>query len=121
VKELTEELNRAGLFKIEVIEVDMNESRLSNSTKLMLFRIVQEQMNNILKYAQAKQVWLSFIMTTKKLVLLINDDGLGFDPKQKTKGIGFKNMESRVAYLDGTVQLDSVPGHGATLKVSIPL
>jgi signal transduction histidine kinase len=87
----------------------------------MLFRIVQEQMNNIMKYAQAQQVWLSFIMTAKKLVLLINDDGIGFDPKQKTKGIGFKNMEGRVAYLDGTVLLDSAPGQGATLKVSIPL
>jgi two-component system, NarL family, sensor histidine kinase UhpB len=121
LKELVDELNNVGLFEV-LLEADNFEERMiDNSTKLMLFRIVQEQVNNIMKYAKAANVWLSFEMSAEGLMLSIKDDGIGFDTSIKAKGIGLKNIESRVAYYSGKVQLESNPGKGTTLQVLIPL
>jgi two-component system sensor histidine kinase UhpB len=121
VKELIDELNIIGLFNITLSTGNFDEAAIDGNKKLMLYRIVQEQSNNIIKYAEAQQVSVTLNITGSGLVLLIADDGVGFDMTTKSKGIGLKNIDSRVAYYSGNMQLHSAPGKGTTLEVFIPL
>jgi two-component system sensor histidine kinase UhpB len=86
----------------------------------MLYRIVQEQFNNISKYASAKTVTLRIDADPDFLYLSVTDDGVGFDTTQKAKGIGLKNIQSRVEFYSGTMQIISAPGKGCSLEITIP-
>jgi PAS domain S-box-containing protein len=97
---------------------DQVEERLSSDQKLMLFRILQEQTNNIIKYASAKTVTVSVNECGNIACLVITDDGVGFDVNAKrTKGIGLVNIINRADAYNGTVTIESAPGKGCTLKV----
>ncbi len=97
-----------------------NEKNIDKNKELTLYRIVQEQMNNIAKYALANIVVITFKTDNDNLVLSVADDGVGFDVKQKSKGIGLKNISSRVEFHSGKMNVISAPGQGCTLEVSIP-
>ena len=86
----------------------------------MLYRIVQEQLNNITKYAQAKVAVITLKAENSNLFLSVADNGVGFDTTQKSKGIGLKNMSSRVEFHSGNMNIVSAPGQGCTLEVYIP-
>ena len=94
---------------------------LSDDQKLMIFRILQEQTNNIIKYANAKNVTISLREENNTIYLSINDDGKGFDPSIQSKGIGFINIYNRVDAFGGEMELISSPGKGCSLEVSFPL
>lgn len=121
VNELAEELNRAGAFAVRVEAGCFSEAVLDEPKKLMLYRVVQEALNNAVKYARATEVVVSFFAGPEGLHLRIADNGVGFDPDRRSRGIGLRNIESRVAYYEGRVQLDSAPGRGTTLTVLLPL
>jgi two-component system sensor histidine kinase UhpB len=93
---------------------------LSNNKKLIIYRIVQEQINNILKHSRATESQIELKTHNKKLQLLIKDNGVGFDPKKKAKGIGLNNIISRVEMHNGDMEIISSPGNGCMLKVEIP-
>jgi len=93
---------------------------LPGKVKLTLFRIVQEQLNNILKHAMAKNVDISICGESDDLQLTIRDDGKGFDTTKKKNGIGLNNIHSRTAMYKGRVKIKSAPGKGCLLQVSIP-
>jgi two-component system NarL family sensor kinase len=101
--------------------------RLPANVELNLFRIVQEAMNNIEKYARAKTVDLHLTMRGEAIVLKIRDDGRGFDPnkvnliKKNRRGSGLANMRERAASVNGTCDLRSTPKSGTTITVSVPL
>jgi PAS domain S-box-containing protein len=98
------------------------EDLLMDEQKLMLFRIVQEQSNNIRKYANAGRVSLSLTRNNDRISLVISDDGVGFKVEEvKTRGIGLTNIASRVNVLNGIFRIDSYPGNGCTLTVNFPL
>jgi len=95
---------------------------LSEDQKLMIFRILQEQTNNIIKYADAKNVTISLRETNNEVFLSISDDGKGFDTTTaETKGIGFINIYNRVDAFGGEVKLTSSPGKGCALEIVFPL
>jgi len=94
--------------------------KISNKVKLCLYRIIQEQVSNILKYAKAKNVSIVIDADEMLCSLLIKDDGIGFDANKKRKGIGLKNIESRCSMFNGTMNLVTAPGSGCTMKVQIP-
>jgi signal transduction histidine kinase len=88
----------------------------------MLFRIVQEQSNNIRKYANATKVTISFSQKGDTVHLMISDDGVGFKMDEvKTRGIGLTNISNRVNVLNGEFKVESYPGNGCTLYVSFPV
>ena len=97
------------------------ETKLDDPMKLTLYRIIQEQTNNILKYAAASEVDINFEMKHNTLHLTIMDNGIGFDPLQKNKGIGLKNIEARVSFHEGDTKVLSEPGNGCILYVTFPL
>ncbi|HEX6847267.1 MAG TPA: PAS domain S-box protein [Chitinophagaceae bacterium] len=94
---------------------------LSDDQKLMIFRILQEQTNNIIKYADAKSVIISLKEENNVVCLSIKDDGKGFDVSVQSKGIGFINIVNRVDAFGGEMVLDSSPGNGCSLQVNFPL
>ncbi|HMH20792.1 MAG TPA: PAS domain S-box protein [Puia sp.] len=89
--------------------------------KLMFYRIVQVQLNNIIKHASAKMATIHLKKGTDHLELTIKDDGIGFDMKKKSGGIGLRNIKNRVGFYNGAVGIDSEPGKGCTLTVTVPL
>ena len=95
--------------------------KLNSEQQLTIYRITQEQINNILKHAMAKKVCIMLKEEDGYAVLVITDDGIGIDKAGKTGGIGMKNMKSRSELLNGQFFIDSTPGKGCTLKILIPL
>jgi PAS domain S-box-containing protein len=88
--------------------------------KMSLFRIIQEQLNNIRKYANASKVEITLGIDGRQVKLTIKDNGRGFDPKQKRAGIGLYNIRTRAEVFNGSISIDSSPGNGCRLDVLIP-
>jgi signal transduction histidine kinase len=97
------------------------EDELSQDVQLMLYRIIQEQTNNIMRYAEAGYVKIAIELNTDNLTLLIQDNGKGFDVTKQAKGIGLLNILNRAETLGGTMKIDSKPMGGCRLLVQIPL
>lgn len=94
---------------------------LSMNQKLAIYRMVQEQLNNVIKHAGAKQVWLWLTQKGSDTILEIRDDGKGFDTLGKRNGIGLNNIISRAKVFNGTVKIESAPGKGCLLRVTLPI
>jgi len=100
---------------------DLTKSNIIDTKKeLMLYRIVQEQLNNIRKYATAKNVTIQLSVKGEYQHLIIIDDGVGFDTSTNYRGIGLKNIKSRIDFYKGNMEIISSPGKGCTLKITIP-
>ncbi|OQP56225.1 hypothetical protein A4R26_26695 [Niastella populi] len=97
------------------------EDELSHDVQLMIYRIIQEQTNNIMRYAEAGYVRIAIEQIGNQLTLLIQDNGKGFDAKKQTKGIGLLNILNRAETLGGTLSIDSRQGGGCRLLVQIPV
>ena len=93
---------------------------LCEGKRIALYRILQEQLKNIIQYSKAKKVTIQLKSNAASTELTISDDGVGFDPLKKTKGIGLRNIYDRTLLYNGTVELKSAPGQGCHLKVTIP-
>ncbi|MES2690371.1 MAG: sensor histidine kinase [Bacteroidota bacterium] len=109
----------SGKLQVDVQLVGIKD-RLDEKKETTLFRIVQECVTNITRHAEAGRLTLQLIHHPEHLTLMIEDDGKGFNVKDSSGGIGIKNIESRVAYINGTLDIDSQPGRGTTITVEIP-
>lgn len=114
------------------IEADMQTFGRDNSLPLdvavVLYRIVQEGLTNVLKHAQASKVSIVLEQKPEAVALVLEDDGIGFDAESRTppdgnqaSGLGFSGMRERTALLSGTIAVESSPGKGSTIFVRIPL
>lgn len=99
---------------------DRYNDLLGSGKKLAFYRMVQEQLKNILKYSKAKQVDIYLECNNKDTQLIIKDDGIGFDLKQTHRGIGLSNIYDRTRFYNGTVDIQTALGRGCTLIVTIP-
>ena len=98
-----------------------NNLSIDEDLKLNIYRIVQEQVNNILKYADASQATISINENNGNVYLSIIDNGKGFDPLLKRKGIGISNIIDRIESYNGDVSIESNPGKGCKLTIRIPV
>ena len=94
---------------------------LSKNKKITLFRIVQEQVKNIINYSKAKNVEISLQCSDDEVRLFIQDDGIGFDSENTRKGLGLSNIYERACLDNGKVILQTSPGNGCSLTVTIPV
>ncbi len=120
LQELAEEINMTNKLQVEVVSNMSKEKMIDSKMELMIYRVVQEQINNILKYANAKLTVVSLEDEAGILQLTIADDGVGFDTAQASKGIGLRNIQNRVEYYSGTMNIISSPGNGCTISISLP-
>ncbi len=97
------------------------EDSVSNKFKLAVFRIVQEELNNVLKHAKATKVIINLSQNKKSIVLTIADNGIGFDTGKKRKGIGMDNIKSRAESYNGSADFVSRPQQGCVLTVTFPV
>lgn len=102
------------------LEYDISRNILDDGLKINLYRIVQEQINNITKHASPKNAEISITADSEMICLVIKDDGKGFDIYQQHEGIGISNIINRVDSFDGLVEIISEPGQGCILNIKIP-
>jgi signal transduction histidine kinase len=107
-------------IKIEFQVVDVAEEDLDQRLQLTIFRILQEQLNNILKHAQATHATINLTRRGNTITLLISDNGKGCNILEAEKGIGIINIRSRAELYHGKVTITSKPGEGYKLKVVLP-
>jgi signal transduction histidine kinase len=96
----------------------LREDVLKDDLKISIYRIVQEQLNNIVKYAEASRVQILIRQDSSTIELQVIDNGKGFDLTAKRKGIGINNIINRVNAFHGNVLIESAPGKGCSLNVS---
>jgi PAS domain S-box-containing protein len=107
----------------------MNSASVANkrfdpAVETALYRIVQEGLNNVHKHAHAKNAEVTLQIRAGNLVLIVDDDGVGFDPQDQSlqhNGIGLIGIQERAQIIGGTFELESEPGHGTTIYVKTPL
>jgi signal transduction histidine kinase len=122
VEELAEKTSASA--KLEVfVDHDENNERLPQEVEINLFRIIQELLNNIIKYAQATEVHIQFTREENNFSLLIEDNGKGFDKNilQTSKGNGWHNIQSRLELIHGTIEIDSQRDNGTVVHIEVPL
>ncbi|HRE52015.1 MAG TPA: sensor histidine kinase [Flavitalea sp.] len=120
VKELLSKINGAGL-QASLDAAGFNE-RLPEQTETILYRVIQEAVNNVIKHAAATTLSVQLVKDEEGVAINIEDDGKGFDPAQlkQSAGIGIKNILSRLSLLKGTVDIDAAPGRGTLVAIFIP-
>lgn len=99
------------------------KERLNINLEISIFRIIQEAVNNIIKYSGAKEYNIELAKKDKSLRLMISDDGAGFDlsDKIKHKGMGIRNMKERAEMHGGTFKIITSPGEGTVIMINFPL
>ncbi len=121
IKDVLENKSKLGNFKYTLdIDDSIDWHQITQVFKVNLFRIIQEALQNILKHAFAKKVNLIFEIENKNLVVTVKDDGVGFNSNQKYKGIGMKNIQSRINKLNGVLTISSQQFKGTILTIKIP-
>ena len=124
LENLCKKANDTKNIKIDFFSKNIN-TRLAENIELGLYRIGQELLNNALKYSKAKTIQVQLIRHTENLVLTVEDDGVGFDLKnithKKDRGIGLRNIETRVALLNGIFDIETSPDNGVFSTIEIPI
>jgi PAS domain S-box-containing protein len=121
IRILVEDVMRINPVQIQFQERGIDLAELSEALQLDIFRIVQEQLNNILKHANASQAQIHLAKTDNVVELVISDNGKGCDITADNKGVGIMNIMSRADLYQGTVSILSQPGEGYVLKVGFPI
>jgi len=121
LEELAAEINELNTFKVEIVNEISDKKLIDDNMELMFYRVAQEQLNNIRKYAKANKAVITVKTNKENLFFSVADDGIGFDTKQKAQGIGLKNISSRVDFYSGSVKIVSAPDKGCRLEISIPV
>jgi len=120
-RNLISELRGAGVFDIHFVHSEPAcVERLDHCRKITLYRIIQEQIKNIIKYSRAKSIEVSLFCGDDQVRLEIKDDGVGFDPAKTENGLGLSNIYERMALYSGTVRIDTAPGKGCSVIVNMP-
>ncbi len=117
---LVESTGKASSINFET-KFDLVDDIFPHEAAGSLYRVVQEGLNNILKHSQAKNSRIRLERDSHEMRLVIEDDGMGFDPDEKAKGMGLKNMAERMRILGGQWKLDAAPGKGVRIEINIPI
>lgn len=121
IDNLIDDLMRAYPIDVGLRVEGALEEELTERMQLDLFRIVQEQLNNILKHANATHVDVAIFQQPKMIVLVIADNGQGYDPSKDKGGLGIINIMGRVESQGGRMDILTGPGEGYILRVELPL
>jgi signal transduction histidine kinase len=104
-------------------DIPEDAERLPENSEIMLYRIIQELVNNTLKHAEAKKIEIQMQLLPDHLDIIYSDDGRGFNVEEKveSKSIGLSSIQSRVNFLNGKLQVSSSPGKGVSYSIKVPL
>lgn len=118
---LIKTVNKTNHFEINLQIDDLTDSLIDRDIHTSLYRIIQEQLTNIIKHADAKKIDILVNVNRDHLQLLIRDDGKGFNQQLISDGIGLSNIKRRAEMFSGTLAIITSPGAGCEIKVQIPI
>lgn len=122
VQEFCNSISASRQLQVTMLGYGM-DNRLNASTEIMLYRIIQELLNNIIKHARATEAIIQFNKMDNQLTITVEDNGAGFDPEPSDAGVhaGLSSVKSRVNYLNGQLSIDSEKGIGTTILMEFLL
>jgi signal transduction histidine kinase len=122
LKEYCNSINATDLLSVKYQSVGM-DTRIEKSAEIIIYRIVQELLNNILKHAAAKEAMVQLVKEEGRLSIIVEDDGKGFETAliKNNKGAGLTSIQSRVDYLKGQLDIHSEEGKGTLVNIEINL
>ncbi|MFT5941165.1 MAG: two-component system NarL family sensor kinase, partial [Sediminicola sp.] len=121
VQDLLKSIERSSKVHCNLeYENDMEWDRLKSEIKINIYRIIQEGIQNCVKHASARNIEVTLGVNEEVILVMVSDDGIGYHVKKEKKGIGLKNITSRVQKMNGTVDINSKIGKGTTLSIHIP-
>lgn len=121
VNDLIDEIHETTSIHVHLTIRNFREEVIDKDTKLTVYRIIQEQINNIVKHSKAENAYIRLAASPEAFFLTVQDDGIGFDTRKLSSGIGLQNIKNRIEFYDGTVTIHSEPNQGSSLQVSIPV
>jgi two-component system NarL family sensor kinase len=124
IEEFINRVNNDNKIDIQTEWVSADHIDIDKTAMLMLYRSVQEIISNIFKHARATKIEVQVVNHGNELNLMIIDNGVGFDKDNimnAGKGLGLKNIQSRIAYIGGNLEIDTMPGKGVTYIIDLPL
>jgi signal transduction histidine kinase len=121
IDDLLNNILQTGQMEVNFYHDNFSEEKVTPEKQLIVYRIVQEQVNNILRHSHAKNIVVELKNNDRFLNLTIQDDGIGFDPSKPSTGIGLKNIRNRAELYNGTMHIDTAPGEGCVLHVRFEL
>jgi signal transduction histidine kinase len=93
---------------------------MSEQSEVILFRCIQESLNNVMKHSEATHLWVQFITGSPELQVIVKDNGKGFISAENEKGVGLSSIRQRVELLGGKCHITSLPGKGTTVILNVP-
>lgn len=122
IQDYCDGINESNAVKMKYTQLGLQQP-LEKSTEVILYRIVQELCNNAIKHAEAKNIFIQLTKHERGITLTVEDDGKGFNTTllSNIKGAGLQNVQSRVDYLKGSLEIQSSPGNGSSFTIEIPV
>jgi len=120
VSELSDTISSQSLLSVHFNSYSFPK-KLDNNVATQLYRVTQEAFNNIVKHASAQNVFVQLMGHENTITLSIEDDGIGFNSKTNSSGIGLKNMASRIEQIGGSISIDSQLNKGTTILITVPV
>ena len=121
LKDFCSDITQSGALNITYQSINMENVKLDQTVSITIYRIVQELINNTIKHAQAQTAIVQITRTDEKLAVTVEDDGVGFDTVilDKSKGAGWSNIQSRVEFLKGTLEVRSDKTNGTSVHIDL--
>lgn len=122
LKDFCHSINQGGAILLTFQCFNLTEGAIPLKISSVIFRMIQELIQNILKHAAAQNALIQIVGRENDLSLTVEDDGPGFSLEilENKKGIGFINIKNRVIYLNGTLDIASSPGKGTSINIELP-
>lgn len=119
IREFIQKIDQRAL-EVTLYTDGINE-RLPSNVESVLYRVIQECVNNVIKHSHANKLDITLIKDEEGISITVEDNGKGFDTRTSSEGIGLKNIQTRIHYLKGSIEWDSAPGKGTVVTIQVPL
>ena len=130
LKDFCNDINQSGALRVTYQSIGLENAAIEQTTAIAIYRIVQELINNTMKHASAKTAIVQVTKADGNISITVEDDGRGFDSvilesrrarpdDQVGRGIGWSNIQSRVEYLKGKIDIQSEPGKGTSVLIEL--
>lgn len=121
LKDFCNDINQSGALNLTYQSIGLAGEEVNQTTAITIYRIVQELINNTMKHAAAKKAIIQITKSDNQIAITVEDDGKGFDPAiiHQSKGIGWTNIQNRVEFLKGKLDVNAAPGKGTSVLIEL--
>jgi signal transduction histidine kinase len=123
IQDLCDKVRSSDQLQVEFNTFGLEGTKMEEHVEITVYRLIQEALNNVVKHARATEVIVQMERDEDELHLTIEDNGEGFDVRTAMEkgGMGLRNLDSRIKYLNGRLEIQSEPGSGTSVLIHIPL